>query len=279
VVRANMRQAGTETGRFSYSNPNLQNLPKEDEPEDLQKPYLVRGCFTPRAGMVYVAKDYEQQEYRLMLDYAGATKLIDAVMGGMDVHQATAQLVGVTRKQAKTLNFAILYGAGADTIAAQLGIPRIEAQHLKDKYFSRIPEVERLIWNVTMTGKQRGYVRNWFGRKCYIANPQWAYILPNHLIQGGCADVIKIAMNRIQAKIEEDKVPVYMLLNVHDELLFEMDPSYIGYVDEVITPIMEQVYTPKRGMKLTTSSSHSFKSYSAKDMVKGLEYERSQQNS
>lgn len=274
VVHANMRQAGTETGRFSYSNPNFQNLPKEDEPSDLQKPYLVRGCLVPRPGLAYVAKDFEQQEYRMMLDYAGAKKLIDDVMAGMDVHQATANLVGISRKHAKTLNFAILYGAGAEKIAKMLGVSVMEAQHLKDLYFSRLPEVERLIWRVTQTGKQRGYIKNWFGRRCHVANREWAYVLPNHLIQGGCADVIKIAMNQIQARIDQDQVNVHMLLNVHDELLFEVNPAEMGYISDVITPIMENVYKPQNGMILTTSSSHSFKSYSAKDMLKGLDFEK-----
>lgn len=265
LVRPNMRQAGTETGRFSYSEPNFQNLPKEDEEEDLLKPYQVRGCIIPPPGEMFVAIDYAQQEYRMMLDYAGEMKLIKLVMDGADLHQATADMVGVSRKQAKTLNFAILYGAGAEKVGQMLKITTLEAQYLIDKYYSRLPAVQRFVYKVKSKGRERGYITNWLGRRCYVARPEWAYILPNHLIQGGCADVVKVAMNQIFGQ----KLPPVMKLQVHDELLFQLKPEHQDAFAKIV-PIMENVYPSFNGMKLLVDVSHSFKSYSAKDKLKGL---------
>ena len=268
IIHADCRQAGTEPGRMSYRDPNLQNVPKEDDPEDLATPYHVRECFVPRPGHFFYSVDYEQMEYRMMLDYAGEMRLIKAVMEGADVHQATAEMVGISRKHAKTLNFAILYGAGIDKIAKMLGVSKAEACDLKAVYFGRLPKVQQLINQVRDKGRERGYVINWFGRRCYIADPSWAYVLPNHLIQGGCADVVKIAMNQIDELLIHRYPQVYTLLQVHDELLIEPPFGMEDVIDE-IRPIMENVYQPRNGMKLTTSCEHSFKTWGIRDKLKG----------
>ena len=197
VIHANIRHGGTKTGRMSYSNPNLQNVPKEDEDADRAKEFIVRQCFVPRKGFSFVSLDYSQVEYMLMLDYAGEKKLIAEVLAGADLHQATADMVGITRKQAKTLNFAILYGAGIATLAQGLGISVPDATRLRIKYFSRLPKVKHFIKRVMSVGEARGHIFNWMGRRCHITNPSFAYTLPNHLIQGGAADVIKMAMPQI----------------------------------------------------------------------------------
>jgi len=190
-------------------------------------------------------------------------------MGGADVHQATADLVGITRKLAKTLNFAVLYGSGADKMAAMLGISVSEARRLKAHYFANLPYVERFIFQVRNVGRSRGYVRNWYGRHCHIARPDWAYILPNHLIQGGCADVVKIAMNRCDDFLLEKKARSRMILQVHDEILFEVHKNEIDLVPE-LQKIMEDVYPGRNGMRLEGSVEWSAKSWSAKDKRKGL---------
>jgi len=132
LIHANMRQGGTETLRFSYSDPNLQNLPKEDEEEDRLREFLVRRCFTPlNDDWVFVPIDFKQQEYRMMADYAGEHSLISAIMAGEDVHDATARLMGLVerygakkaRKMAKTINFGLLYGMGGGKLAKALGLP------------------------------------------------------------------------------------------------------------------------------------------------------------
>ena len=267
VIHADMKQGGTETGRFSYANPNLQNLPKEEGATHENNPSIVRASFTPRPGFVYIIIDYSQQEYRLMLDYAGEHLLIDQINQGADVHQAMAELVGITRQQAKTLNFAILYGAGVEKIARMLGVSIREATALRALYFRKLPKVKLFIEKVIEKGKARGFVVNWAGRRCAISNREWAYILPNHLIQGGGADVIKFAMPEVHAVLAPTKSQ--MILQVHDELLFEMHADDLHLIPR-IQGIMEGIYKPQNGMRLTTAIEHSYKSYGYPDKVKGL---------
>ncbi len=257
-IHPTMWPDGTRTGRFSYSNPNLQNIPKEEDPE---APYVIRGCFVPTPGNVFVSFDYKQMEYRMMLAYANARRLIDEVMNGADVHTATSQLLGITRDRAKTLNFAILYGAGIEEISRMLSIPMAEASRLRTKYFLGLPDVERLIWDVIRTGRDRGYVKNWLGRKLR-ADRDFCYALPNHLIQGGCADVVKVAMNRIHPLLASRKSK--MVLQVHDQLLMDMYPQDFDLVPE-IKKIMESVWS-MNGMDLLVDVEWSRTSFAERDM-------------
>lgn len=256
IIHPTMWQAGTRTGRISYSDPNLQNVPKEEDSEDR---YVVRGCFMPRPGRRYVSFDYKQMEYRMAAAYANERTAIDAVMGGADFHQATADLVGITRKQAKTLNFAILYGAGDEKVAKMLGVSLQEARRLRLKYFMALHKIEKLIDDVISKGRGRGYVVNWFGRRLY-ADKEFAYALPNHLIQGGGADVVKVAMNRI----DEEFPSLWMVLQVHDQLVFEMTDEELAHIPR-IKQIMESVWT-KNGMVLEVDVSWSDKSLAERDM-------------
>lgn len=267
LIHADIRQAGTETGRFSYREPNLQNVPKEDEAPELNRPYPVRGCFVPREDFCFVMIDYAQQEYRMMLDYAGQMDLIKAVMAGADVHQATADLTGLTRKQAKNLNFAILYGAGPAKMAAMMGVSEREARNLRDQYFMKLPFVEMFIRKVITVGRTRGYVRNWLGRRCHVSSPEFAYVLPNHLIQGGCADVVKVAMNRLDDYLADKRSR--MVLQVHDEILYEVHKTELDIVPH-LKGIMETIYPSRNGMKLEASVEHSWKSWAARDKEKGF---------
>lgn len=269
VIHAEANQAGTETGRMSYRDPNLQNVPKEDETEDQAIPYHVRESFIPRSGHFFTSIDFEQMEYKVMIDYAGEQKIIKQILDGADFHQAIADQCGITRKQAKTLNFAILYGAGITKIAKMLGVSLAQAKELKATYFGRLPRVQQLIRDITRAGEARGFVFNWLGRRCYIAQRDWAYVLPNHLIQGGCADIVKIAMNKVDDFQINRESTTAMLLQVHDELLIETregDESSIPKIRE----LMESVYKPQNGMRLTTSVEHSSKSWGYRDKVKGL---------
>lgn len=271
IIHADARQAGTETGRFSYRDPNLQNVPKEDEQEDEATPYHVRQSFIPRDGHFFYSKDFRQQEFRMMLDYAGELALIKAINEGEDVHEATAKLCGITRKQAKTINFGLLYGMGVQKLAAALGLSVKQAKELRALYFGRLPKVRDFIDNVIQAGESRGYIYNWAGRRCHVARRDWAYILPNHLIQGGCADVIKFAMNQIDQYLIDNRLQTRMLLQVHDELLFEC-PFGEEKVIEELGRIMESVYKPQNGMILTTSTEHSFKSWGFRDKIEGTPY-------
>ena len=268
VIHPNARQAGTETGRFSYSNPNLQNVPKEDEEEDQHIPYHVRSSFIPRPGHFFYSIDWRQQEFRMMLDYAGEHALIAAINAGADVHEATAQLCGITRKQAKTINFGLLYGMGVEKLAAELKITVAEARALKFKYFAKLPKVKRFIDSVTRAGKARGYIFNWLGRRNYISSTEFAYILPNHLIQGGCADVCKKSMVQCAEMLVDKKANTRMLLQVHDELLFEVPFGEEDIVDPIVQ-IMESAYKSINGIKLEVSVEHALKSWGYRDKIQG----------
>jgi DNA polymerase-1 len=135
VLHPRLNQAGTVTGRFSSSNPNMQNMPKEDDDEDRDKKFLVRRAFTPRRDHCFYSLDYNQMEYRLMLDTVGEQALIDAVNGGEDVHSATSRILGISRTHAKTVNFALLYGTGNTKLARMLGVTEAEARDIKKLYF------------------------------------------------------------------------------------------------------------------------------------------------
>lgn len=258
-VHPTMWQAGTRTGRFSYSDPNLQNIPKEDDAD-----YKVRRCFIPSPGNIFLSFDYSQMEYRMMAAYANETQVIREVMNGADFHQATADMLGLPRKQAKTLNFAILYGAGLDKIAGMLGCTKDEAKRLKTKYFLALPKVDELVRNIIATGKSRGYVINWLGRKLR-AEYEFAYALPNHLIQGGGADVVKCAMMQLAQKGLDHG----LVLQVHDQLVWDLPVEQARDSAAQIKDIMENIWE-KNGMKLAVDASWSDKSLAEEDMIKGL---------
>lgn len=261
-IHANFRQGGTETGRISLSEPNLQNLPKR---KDKDGDYRVRQAFIPEQGKILISIDYEQVEYRLMLDEAEELGLIRRIRDeGLDVHEATAQAMGVSRDAAKTLNFGLLYGAGSELLAKNLGMAVFEARRLKNRYFAQLPQVLRHIDSVTSTAELRGWVFNWAGRRCYCADKRYAYKIPNHRIQGGCADVMKFAMNGIDAFLEGRQTK--MILQIHDELWFETVPDELSLFPWIVN-LMETAY-PYKHLPLTCSTSHSYKS--AADLVDGI---------
>lgn len=260
IIHPNLKQCGTVTGRFSCTNPNLQNVPKEENENE----YHIRGCFVPREGHTFISIDYAQQELRLLLDYAGEKELIAQINSGMDCHQAMADMVGIPRKTAKTLTFALLYGAGVAKIAAQLGITEDEAFKLKKEYFGKLPGVRKFVNMVPRVAKQRGFICNAFGRVCHVDDPDFAFTAVNHLIQGTGGDAIKFAMNRIDEELPE----VRMVLQIHDELLLEVLPDQFDLIPKVQS-IMENVYTSRNGVILKTSVAHSAKSWASKDMKEG----------
>lgn len=275
VIHANIRQSGTDTGRFSYSDPNLQNIPKE---EDFEKGQIqVRKCFVPRKDYCFVMIDFDQQEFRLMLDYAGEHELINNIMeNGLCVHQATADMVGIERKPAKTLNFGLLYGMGVEKLAQALGISVAEAKHTRELYFSRLPKVDKLIKDIKRSAKSRGNIHTWAGRKLFfdkkVYDPDTGKLLdlsfkaPNHLIQGGCGDIARQAMN----KLSEYLAPTNsnMIIQVHDEIVFEVHKDELDIVPD-LQKIMEDIYQPENGMKLTCGVEHSWVSWGKQDVVDG----------
>jgi len=270
IIHPHIDIGGTETGRFSMSSPNLQQLSKKDsvEKEDTAH-YSVRGCFVPRDGKLFVNIDYSQQEYCLMADYAGEKYLINAINSGHDVHQATSELLGISRSNAKSVNFGVLYGCSVSVLADMLKVGVSRAAAIRDNYFYTLRKVERFIKIVKERGASRKFVFNWIGRKMHISDRNFAYILPNHLIQGSGADVMKVAICRVGNYIRNNKLSMKMVLTVHDSLVLETDISEVSHVRN-IQDIMESVYISNNGIKLRTDVEYSFKSLAQKDMIKGL---------
>ena len=296
-IHAGMKQAGTKTGRFSYQNPNLQNVPKAEFDTG---EFPVRRAFIPEKYHTLVMIDYDQMEFRMMLDYAKQTDLIKQIQAGHDPHQATSDLTGLTRSQAKTLNFGLLYGMGLTKLAfglktltpiervALIAYDRLEDKRLarslmpkeqhdivrpildemkafKLKYFDALPMVENLIVNCTNSATDRGWVFNWFGRRFHFSDPRFAYRATNSVIQGGCADVVKKAMVALHPALPS--FGVKMGLQIHDEIVFNVPNDELSCVD-MIKNTMESVY-PYTKLKLTCSVSHSETSWG--DAVEGLE--------
>ena len=263
-LHANIRTDGTDTGRFSYWSPNLQNCAKDDEDESK---YTVRSCLVPD-GLEYcfASTDYCQMEYAIMADYANEKYLIEAMNDGEDVHQATADLLGVTRKQAKTLNFLLLYGGGAAKLADALGVPVHEGKQIKDLYFHKLPRVKKFIYDVINTAKARMYVFNAYGRRYHIDNTNFAYKMPNYLIQGTCADIMRHALVKAHAYIRGTRSS--LKITIHDELLVQLHKDEL-YLSKEIARIMEEEYKPRNGIKLKTDTAYSWKSFSKRDLIKG----------
>jgi DNA polymerase-1 len=254
-IHPNFNQAGTRTGRFSSSEPNFQNLTEE---EGSTSPFKVRQAIVPPSPEhCIVSIDYDQQEYRMMLDYAGEMEVIEQVKSGVDVHQATANIMGVSRKEAKTVNFLLLYGGGALKLANELGRTESEAKNLRSLYFEKLPNVQKFIRSVIGVAETRGYIINWAGRRYYFER-DFCYKAPNTLIQGGGSDVMRHALVRTARVLKGTKS--YPCLTVHDELDFYMHRDDL-YLLQEIKGIMENIY-PSKHLKLTCSISHSWQNLS-----------------
>ncbi len=274
VIHANFNQHATATGRFSSSQPNLQNLTKDDETA-LEQEFVVRRAIVPRPGTVFHMLDFLQMEYRLMLDYAGGyavddegvLALIGKVLGGLDVHQATADVAGCSRRDAKTVNFATLYGSGVANLASRLAVPESRARAIRDSIFRAAPEIAIFIRRAAGTAEKRGYLCNWLGRRYLFPDATYAYRAPNYLIQGGCADIVKVAMNRIAAYLKEPGIRTRLVLMIHDELVLEGPPEESAEVIPRVQNILESVYAGKY-LPLLCSVEHSFKSLA--DKVEGI---------
>jgi DNA polymerase-1 len=229
-IHANIKQAGTATGRMSVTNPPMQCIEKNEssDPNDI----LIRRAFIPRSPDHYLfMMDFDQFEYRMMLNYAEETKLIKQVNEGVDVHAATAKVLGVDRKLAKTINFGLLYGIGIDALAEMLKVHPVDARDIKDKYFRLLPKVAAFIQRTIGGAAKERCLSNWMGRR-YIFTDDDSYKAPNYLIQGGTADYIKRAMNKIHGYLKSSH-DSSMLMQIHDELLFEIHYKDYHMVDRI----------------------------------------------
>jgi DNA polymerase-1 len=264
ILRANFNQSGAKTGRFSCSAPNLQQLSKDDVLDD--DAYPVRRALVPRPGYVFVMFDFDQQEYRLMLDtaqvFGGCEKIIRSIReDGLDVHQATADGAGITRSQAKTTNFSILFGAGLDLLSARLAVPRADAARVRDAVLDGAPGIGTFLRMCARTARNRGYVHNWFGRRWRCDNPNFAFRAPNFVCQGGGADVIKVGMNMVDGGISA--FDAHLVLQIHDELVYEVSEADVVDFVPWVKDILEKVY-PYRYLPLTVGVDYSVRSLADK---------------
>jgi DNA polymerase-1 len=253
-LHTSFNQTGAATGRLSSSNPNLQNIPIRTE---LGRE--IRAAFIPRDGWTLLAADYSQIELRLLAHFSKCPVLVEAFRRGEDIHTLTAsEVFGVApllvtpemRRGAKAVNFGIVYGLSAFGLAAQLGIPRREAQDYIDKYFARYAGVRKFIDNTIAEVRRTGRTKTLSGRERPIPdmnspNPNARGFAErtavNTPLQGTAADIVKLAMIRIDRELEERKLSTRMLLQVHDELLFESPPGELEEVRKLVKSGMENV--------------------------------------
>ena len=256
-VHTSYALAVAATGRFSSNNPNLQNIPIRTE-----EGRRIRRAFVAEPGHVLLSADYSQIELRLAAHVADIPELRQAFHDGVDIHALTAsQVFGVplatmdaaTRRRAKAINFGIIYGISAFGLGAQIGVPQSEAAAYIRAYFERFPAIRAYMERIKTDARRTGYVETIFGRKCWIsgirdANPARRAGAERQAInaplQGSAADIIKRAMIRIPAALVDAGMRARMLLQVHDELLFEVPEAEVEATAEVVKRVMGGACAP-----------------------------------
>ena len=251
-VHTSYNQTGASTGRLSSSNPNLQNIPVRTE-----EGRKIRRAFVAEKGWTLLSADYSQIELRLLAHVAGIEALKDAFRDGIDIHALTAsQVFGVpvegmdpmVRRQAKAINFGIISGISAFGLARQLGIPRSEAGAYIKAYFERYPGIRDYMERTKAEARAQGYVTTLFGRKCHLRgindrNPALKSFAEraaiNAPLQGGAADIIKRAMVRLPGALLDASLRARMLLQVHDELVFEVPEAEVDDTAALVKKVME----------------------------------------
>lgn len=254
LVHTTFAQTVVNTGRLASSNPNLQNIPNHS---DLGR--KIRACFVARKGYKLIDADYSQMELRLLAEVANVKALKDAFAAGVDIHTSTASKVfGIPyekvdkehRSRAKAINFGIVYGISQYGLAKQIGITNELAKQYIDAYFAIMPEVREYMEKTKNFAHQNGYIETPFGRKCSIfginsdnkaivAMAERAAI--NAPIQGGAADLVKLAMQRVNHALQKSGFEARILLQVHDELVVEAKESDAQSVAELVRKTMENI--------------------------------------
>ena len=250
-VHTSYHQAVTATGRLSSSDPNLQNIPIRNE-----EGRRIRQAFIAREGFTVVAADYSQIELRIMAHLSQDQGLINAFTQGKDIHRSTgAEIFGVSldevtseqRRNAKAINFGLIYGMSAFGLSRQLGIGRANAQSYMDLYFKRYPGVQTFMHDIREKAKAQGYVETLFGRRLYLPDINSSNgmrrkaaerVAINAPMQGTAADIIKRAMIQLDQKLQNDP-DIAMIMQVHDELVFEVRSEKVAFYSDLIKTQME----------------------------------------
>jgi DNA polymerase-1 len=251
-IHTSFNQLVAATGRLSSSNPNLQNIPVRTE---LGR--RIRAAFVPEPGWCFLAADYSQIELRILAHVSGEESLVEAFRRGEDIHARTASEVfgvaldAVTPEQrdiAKTTNFSVIYGVTAFGLSRGLDISPKQAQEFLDRFFARHPKVKAYLARTVAEGRERGFVTTLLGRRRYLpelrsGNPNLRSfgerMATNAPIQGTAADLVKIAMVRMARELGAHRLESRMLLQVHDELLFEAPPAEVERLQALATEVME----------------------------------------
>lgn len=270
-VHTSYGMAGTSTGRLSSNDPNLQNIPVRSE-EGLR----IRRAFVAEPGNVLISADYSQIELRLLAHLAEVPTLREAFEHGEDIHARTAAEIfhlplgkvdKEARRRAKTINFGIIYGMSAFGLAARLGIPPAEGRAIIDAYFAQYPGIRQEMERLKEEARTNGFVRTPFGRKLWIpeistkdpvrrAGAERAAI--NAPFQGGAAEIIKRAMVRLPRALKEAGLKARMLLQVHDELVFEVPKEEVEATSVLVKDIMENVATLRVPLAVDVGTGHSW---------------------
>lgn len=265
-IHTTLNQTVTATGRISSTNPNLQNIPiRTDDGKE------IRRAFIPDEGCVILSADYSQIELRLLADLSNDPDMIEAFHSGEDFHAATAAKIyhlpvkevdADMRRKAKTANFGIVYGISAFGLSQRLGIPRSEAKVLIDSYYNTYPGVKNYITTSISKAKEQGFVTTIMNRKRYLPNINSRNAVVraidernavNAPIQGSAADVIKRAMIDIYRQIRRRNLRSRMIMQVHDELIFNVYPEELTELQQIVVSMMEKAY-PTSAVKLEVSA-------------------------
>ena len=257
-IHTRFNQVGAATGRLSSSDPNLQNIPIRTSRGE-----RIRKCFVPGEGMVFVVADYSQVELRVLAHLSNDPLFVAAFEEGADIHRQTASVIfdvpleevtPVMRAQAKTINFATIYGQGAFALSKQLRISQAESKEFIDTYFKRFSGVRRFLDETIESAKRRGYVETILGRRRYIPELKdknrnirafGERTAMNSPIQGSAADLIKLAMINLHRSLGVHHTQAAILLQVHDELIVEAPAAEADSVRELVKSEMEGVYDLK----------------------------------
>ena len=270
-IHTTYNQTVTATGRLSSANPNMQNIPvRSDEGREIRK------AFISAEGNVFFSADYSQIELRIVADMSGDETMMNAFINNADIHTLTASRIyhekpeDVTpdqRRKAKTANFGILYGISTFGLAQRLEIPRAEAKMLMDGYFEMFPKVKEYMERVIELGKKQQYVSTIFGRRRMLPdiNSRNAVVRGfsernaiNAPIQGSAADIIKIAMVRIYRRFKQEGIRSKMIMQVHDELNFDVIPEELDRVKEIVLTEMKNAYHGRVPMVPSAGTAHNW---------------------
>ena len=255
-IHSTFDQVATATGRISSSEPNLQNIPVRTE-----QGREIRKAFIPRPGWVLLDADYSQIELRLMAHFSGDAALVEAFRTGQDVHARTAseifdvpldEVTPTLRSRAKAVNFGLIYGISGFGLARNTGVTQKEAKEFIARYFAKYPGVKRYMDEAVQQGMDRGYAETLLGRRRYL--PELASTRSvvrefgrraamNTPVQGTAADIIKLAMVRVDEALRREKLQAKLILQVHDELLIECPPEEADHAATLLRDCMEHVLT------------------------------------